>query len=133
MRQLCKIRSQYEQTARVWATFKGATLYIIFIRISKLLQIQTVSQNTVPVQLYQELNSSKSHTGLRKVMYYLKNKIRIAPFCFSGPDIIPGIHSIVNTIKERKVVHLCNVLSLVTGLTNVYQNCRSTFRLCLQP
>jgi hypothetical protein len=54
----------------------------------KLFQMQmVVSPNTVPVQLDQELNSSKSHIGLRKIMYYLKcDKIGLTPFGFSGPD-----------------------------------------------
>jgi hypothetical protein len=29
MRQICKIRSQYEETARIWASFKCVTLYKI--------------------------------------------------------------------------------------------------------
>jgi len=37
--------------------------------------------------LNQELNSSKSHTGQRKRMYYLKyGKIVLKSFCVSGPE-----------------------------------------------
>jgi hypothetical protein len=41
-----------------------------------------VSTNTVPVQLDQKLHSSKSHTGLRKIMYYLKYKTGLKPSAF---------------------------------------------------
>ena len=47
------------------------------------------SPNTVPVYLDQKLNSSKSHTGVRKMMYYLKyDKTGLTNFCFSGPDFL---------------------------------------------
>ena len=50
-----------------------------------------VSPNTVPVQLDQELNSSKSQTGLRKTMCFLKYKIGLTPFCISGTHIFLNI------------------------------------------
>jgi len=37
--------------------------------------------------LDQELNSVKSHTGLRNTMDYFKYEIKGTLFCFSGPVI----------------------------------------------
>jgi hypothetical protein len=37
----------------------------------------------------QELNSSKPHTGPRKMMYYFKyDKIGLTPFCLSVPEFM---------------------------------------------
>jgi hypothetical protein len=47
-----------------------------------------VSPSSVPAYLDQELNGSKSHIGLRKIIYYLKYKIVVTPYCFTGPDLL---------------------------------------------
>jgi hypothetical protein len=47
-----------------------------------------LSLNNVEVQLDQELNSSKSHIGLRKMMHYLKYEIGLTPFCFTDADLL---------------------------------------------
>jgi len=47
--------------------------------------MQRFGPNTVPLQQDQELNSNKSHAGLREKVYDLKrDKIGLKPFCFSG-------------------------------------------------
>jgi hypothetical protein len=52
------------------------------------------SPNTVPLD--KELNSIKSRIRLRKMMYYLKNKILLIVLrtvCFLGPDMFPYVET----------------------------------------
>jgi hypothetical protein len=64
--------SGHEKQKGVSPVLSSLRQYIIFLRISKALSDaeMVVSLNTALVQLYQELNNTKSHTGLRKIMYY---------------------------------------------------------------
>jgi hypothetical protein len=58
-----------------------------------------VRPRAAPVQLGTELNSSKSRTGLREMMYYLEYKIGLNPFCFAGLDLTK--ESVPSKIRSR--------------------------------
>jgi hypothetical protein len=61
----------------------------ISLRISSVFRCRwLLSSNTVSMWLDQKLNSSKSHNGLIKIIYHLKDKIGLAVFCFSDADIL---------------------------------------------
>jgi hypothetical protein len=87
--------SEPEKQKRVRCNFIIFEIKQYFYYNLKLFQMQMVlSSSTVPLQLIHRLNSSNSHTGLRKMLYYFKYKIGPMSFCFSGPGIPPLLRKV---------------------------------------
>jgi len=68
-----------------------------------------------------------SHTGLRKIIYYLRYKIGLTPFCVSGPYFIL-IHTIALFLSQVFNFPI-NILSMVMIWPNTAMNINQRYSI----